>query len=44
MGLKALAIHWARPFRVIYRTEGKALRVIAVLSQEQDFDPQRFLD
>ena len=33
-----------RPFRVIYRTEGKALRVIAVLRQEQDFDPQRFLD
>ncbi|MDR3671388.1 MAG: type II toxin-antitoxin system RelE/ParE family toxin [Holophaga sp.] len=32
-----------RPFRVVYRVEAGALRVIAVLRQEQDFDPQRFL-
>jgi plasmid stabilization system protein ParE len=36
-----LAVH---PFRVIYRVEGGFLRVIALLRQEQDFDPQRFLD
>ena len=33
-----------RPFRVIYRLEGKELRILAVLRQERDFDPQRFLD
>jgi|GEM_PF-1882747 plasmid stabilization system protein ParE len=32
-----------RPFRVIYRVEGGVLRVTAVMRQEQDFDPQRFL-
>jgi plasmid stabilization system protein ParE len=32
-----------RPFRVIYRTEGGVLRVIAVLRHEQDFDPSRFV-
>lgn len=32
-----------RPFRVVYRIEGGILRVIAVMRQEQDFDPQRFL-
>jgi plasmid stabilization system protein ParE len=36
-----LAVH---PFRVIYRVEGRTLRVIAVLRQEQDFDPERFLE
>lgn len=35
-----LTVH---PFRVIYRTEGGLLRVIAVMGQEQDFDPERFL-
>jgi len=33
-----------RPFRVVYRTGGSVLRVIAVLRQEQEFDPQRFLE
>jgi plasmid stabilization system protein ParE len=33
-----------RPFRLVYRTEGTVLRVIAVMRQEQDFDPQRFLE
>jgi len=33
-----------RPFRVVYRVEGRFLRIIAVLRQEQDFDPERFLD
>jgi len=33
-----------RPFRVVYRTEGGTLRVIAVLRQEQAFDPGRFLE
>ena len=33
-----------RPFRVVYRAEGGLLRVIAVMRQEQDFDPQRFLE
>jgi hypothetical protein len=28
---------------VIYRVEGGVLRVTAVMRQEQDFDPQRFL-
>lgn len=32
-----------RPFRVIFRVEGGVLRVIAVMRQEQDFDPQRFI-
>jgi len=32
-----------RPFRVVYRAEGTVLRVIAVMRQEQDFDPERFL-
>ncbi len=32
-----------RPFRLVYRLEGKSLRVIAVLRQEQDFDPGRFV-
>ena len=31
-----------RPFRVIYRADGEVLWVIAVLRQEQDFDPSRF--
>lgn len=31
-----------RPFRVVYRQEAGVLRVIAVMRQEQDFDPQRF--
>jgi plasmid stabilization system protein ParE len=35
-----LTVH---PFRVIYRTEEGLLRVIAVMGQEQDFDPERFL-
>lgn len=33
-----------RPFRVVYRLEGRELRILAVLRHEQDFDPQRFLD
>ena len=37
------AIVSARPLRIIYRVEGGQLRVIAVLRQEQDFDPVRFL-
>lgn len=32
------------PFRMIYRIEGKELRVLAVLRTEQAFDPTRFLD
>ena len=32
-----------RLFRVVYRTEGGVLRVIAVLRQEHDFDPGRFI-
>ena len=32
-----------RPFRIIYRVEGELLRIIAVLRQEQDFDPGRFV-
>ena len=33
----------ARPFRVVYQVEGDVLRVVTVLRQEQDFDPERFL-
>lgn len=33
-----------RPFRVVYRIEGNILRVITVMRQEQDFDPERFLE
>lgn len=33
-----------RPFRVVYRIEGKELRVLAVLRTEQSFDPTRFLE
>jgi plasmid stabilization system protein ParE len=32
-----------RPFRVVYRMDGKDLQVIAILRREQDFDPGRFL-
>jgi plasmid stabilization system protein ParE len=32
-----------RPFRVVYRIEEGVLRVVAVMRQEQDFDPRRFL-
>lgn len=32
-----------RPFRIIYRLEGPGLQVIAVMRQEQDFDPMRFV-
>lgn len=35
-----LSVH---PFRVVYRVEGGVLRVLAVMRQEQDFDPERFL-
>jgi plasmid stabilization system protein ParE len=35
-----LTVH---PFRVIYRVEEGRLRVIVVMGQEQDFDPERFL-
>ena len=31
-----------RPFRVVYRVEAEALRVIAIMRQEHDFDPLRF--
>jgi plasmid stabilization system protein ParE len=37
------AIVSVRPLRILYRVEGRQLRVIAVLRQEQDFDPARFL-
>ena len=32
-----------RPFRIIYRTVGRELRVIAVMRMEQDFEPERFV-
>ncbi|WP_158412954.1 type II toxin-antitoxin system RelE/ParE family toxin [Holophaga foetida] len=32
-----------RPFRVVYRVEAGALRIVTVLRQEQDYDPARFL-
>ncbi len=32
-----------RPFRVVYRVEEGVLRVLAIMRQEQDFDPQRFI-
>ena len=31
------------PFRVVYRVEAGALRIVTVLRQEQDYDPARFL-
>jgi plasmid stabilization system protein ParE len=37
------AIVSVRPLRIIYRVEGRQLRVVAVLRQEQDYDPARFL-
>jgi len=33
-----------RPFRVVYRVEGRRLRILAVLRKEADFDPGRFLE
>lgn len=33
-----------RPFRLVYRNEGNLIRILAVLRQEQDFDPQRFME
>ena len=33
-----------KPFRVIYRIEGKELRIIGVMRMEQDFRPLSFLD
>jgi plasmid stabilization system protein ParE len=33
-----------RPFRIIYRTVGRELRVIGVMRMEPDFEPERFTE
>jgi plasmid stabilization system protein ParE len=44
LGRSYRAILSVRPFRVVYRVEAGELRILAVLRQEQDFDPGRFLE